>query len=246
YVVAPDTLAPGQNNTFSRITFDHDWNCVSNKTTILSDPGVLSIVSGLARDPVSRSFIVNYARSASDQGGPIYAAIYDSSWNLITNQAIVTGTLNRPHSVIVSNTFYLGYDGSDFAVSVFSISNTVVGPLIKANGSTNDISIDSGANLSITAQLNPGEYAGTEVDWWVVARAGSSWFYMDSAVGWTQEGAWRPVYQGALFNLPAYEVLNITGLGTGSYTFYFAVDYPMDGILTEDAILVDAVNVTVQ
>ena len=124
--------------------------------------------------------------------------------------------------------------------------NLVIGPVIKANGSTNDISINSGANLSITVQLNPGEYAGTEVDWWVVARAGSSWFYMDSVAGWMEEGAWRPVYQGALFNLPAYEVLNITGLGTGSYTFYFAVDYPMDGILNVDAMLVDSVTVNVQ
>ena len=30
------------------------------------------------------------------------------------------------------------------------------------------------------------------------------------------------------------------------YTFYFAVDYPMDGILTEDAIWFDSVNVMVQ
>ena len=251
YVVAPDTLAPGQNDVFSRITFDHDWNCVSNKTTILSDPGVLSIVSGLSRDPVSQSYIVNYARSATDQGGPIYAAIYDSSWNLISNQSIVTGTLNRPHSVIVSNTFYLGYDGSDFAVSVFSISNTVVGPLIKANGSTNDISINSGADLSITVQLNPGDYADINVDWWVVALANSSWYYLDSLMQWTQfDGnlsSCYPAYQGALFNLPATEVLNLTGLSTGSYTFWFAVDYPMDGILDiNGTIRVDSVKVTVQ
>ena len=250
YVVAPDTLAPGQNNTYSRITFDHDWNCVSNKTTILSDPGVLSIVSGLSRDPVSRSFIATYSRSADDQGGPIYAVIYNPAWDLISNQSVVTGTLSRPHSVIISNTFYLGYDGSDFAVSVFSISNTVntqdAGPLIKANSSTNDITINSGDNLSITVQLNPGEFTGVEVDWWVVVCANGTWFYMDSVVGWTQEGAWRPVYQGALGNLTATEVLNITVSTMGLYTFYFAVDYPKDGILTEDAIWVDLVNVTVQ
>ena len=58
---------------------------------------------------------------------------------------------------------------------------------------------------------------------------------------------WHPVCQGALGNLPATEVLNITALATGSYTFYFAVDYPMDGILNLDgSILVDAVNVIVQ
>ncbi len=70
---------------------------------------------------------------------------------------------------------------------------------------------------------------------------------MDRDVGWTQEGAWHPVLQCALFNLPATPVLNMSGLAPGLYTFYFAVDYPMDGILNLDGpILVDSVNVTVQ
>ena len=48
--------------------------------------------------------------------------------------------------------------------------------------------------------------------------------------------------------MPATEVLNTTDLSTGSYTFYFAVDVPMDGILNNVAgqILVDSVNVAVQ
>ena len=57
----------------------------------------------------------------------------------------------------------------------------------------------------------------------------------------------HPVYQGGLFNLPAMEVLNMTGLQTGSYTFWFAVDYPMDGVLNLDGqILLNSVNVIVQ
>jgi hypothetical protein len=118
---------------------------------------------------------------------------------------------------------------------------------IRANGQIDNVTVSHSSILSITVQLNPGEYVGTPVDWWVVVNAGSSWYYMDSVVGWTQEGAWRPVHQGPLFNLPPTEVLNISGLGAGLYTFYFAVDYPMDGILNLDGpILVDAVNVTVQ
>jgi len=127
----------------------------------------------------------------------------------------------------------------------------VVGPVIKANGSTNDISINSGDNLSIAVQLYPGEYSGFEVDWWVVARAGSSWYYLNNSYQWMQFDGnlsnCHPARQGALFNLPATELLNMTGLPVGSYTFYFAVDYPMDGILNlNGTILVDAVNVTVQ
>ena len=63
--------------------------------------------------------------------------------------------------------------------------------------------------------------------------------------GWTQGGAWHPVYQGGLFNLPDTEVLDMT-LPIGSYTFYFAVDYPMDGMLNIDAMLVKEVDVIVQ
>ena len=140
-----------------------------------------------------------------------------------------------------------GFSLSDSGYCSTNIPPTVIGPVIKANGSTHDITIGHSDNLSITVQLNPGEFAGVPVDWWIVACSGSTWIYMDSAAEWRLEGAWRPVYQGGLFNLPATEVLNITGLGTGLYTFYFAVDYPMDGILNVDGpILVDAVNVTVQ
>jgi len=121
-----------------------------------------------------------------------------------------------------------------------------IGPTIKANGKVGEITVNYPEAVSITVEMNAGDYAGIPVDWWVVVCAGESWFYLDSAVGWTQDGAWRPVYQGPLFNLPATEVLNITNLGTGLYTFYFAVDYPMDGILNLDAILFDEVNVTVQ
>jgi len=56
---------------------------------------------------------------------------------------------------------------------------TATDPVIKANGSTNDITINSGDNLSITVQLDPGGFLGTEVDWWVIACAGGTWFYMD-------------------------------------------------------------------
>ncbi|MFH1969312.1 MAG: M4 family metallopeptidase, partial [Verrucomicrobiota bacterium] len=126
------------------------------------------------------------------------------------------------------------------------VTTTKVGPAIKANGVTNNITVNYPDTVSVTVEMNADIYAGVDVDWWVVALAGSSWFYMDSAAGWTQEGAWRPVYQGALGNLPATKVLDMAGLQIGSYTFWFAVDYPMDGVLTEDAIWFDSVNVTVQ
>jgi len=127
---------------------------------------------------------------------------------------------------------------------------TPTGPVIKANDQVDNVTISSSDDLSVTIQLDPGEYAGTEVDWWVIIGAGSSWMYMNNSFQWVAEDnmlKWHPVYQGPLFNLPVTEVLNMTGLAAGSYTFYFVVDYPMDGVLHLDGpILVDAVNVTVQ
>ena len=85
----------------------------------------------------------------------------------------------------------------------------------------------------------------------MVAYAGSSWFYLNDAFQWTQfdgnTSNCRPVYQGGLINLPAFEVFNLPGLPVGLHTFWFAVDSPMDGILDLNGqILLDAVNVAVQ
>ncbi len=122
------------------------------------------------------------------------------------------------------------------------------GPVITANGLSGDVLLGAGDPVKINVQmLNMEAYTGVNVDWWVVARSGSSWFYLDSTVGWTQESAWRPANQGPLCNLPSTEVLNVPGLAVGDYSFYFAVDYPMDGVLNLDGpILVDTVNVTVR
>ena len=167
-----------------------------------------------------------------------------------------TGTNYDDTSAAAGITYYYWVKAVNAAdASAFSASDSgyagVVGPLITANGLLGDVHLNSGDSVSIAVQMmNMDSYFGVEVDWWVVARAGSSWYYLNSAIQWTQEDNflnWHPVNQGPLFNLSATEVLNLTGLATGSYTFYFAVDCPMDGILNLDGpILLDSVNVTVQ
>ena len=110
HLVAPFTLAPGQNDEFYRFIFDNDWNIV-NKATILSDKGMLSIVSALSVEPNSQEFIIHYGRGSGDTGGPLYRAVYDADWNLLSNTQAIDGTWTRPHSVIVNDTLYVGYDG---------------------------------------------------------------------------------------------------------------------------------------
>jgi len=74
---------------------------------------------------------------------------------------------------------------------VSSVSNDypdVVGAkaIIKANGSIEDIIINRGDNLSITFQLYPLLDYDVNVDWWGVAHADSSWYYLDNSMQWTQ------------------------------------------------------------
>src|SRR3990172_3644421 len=129
HLVAPFTLAPGQNDEFYRIIFDNDWNVVKNKTTILSDEGMLSIVSALSVEPNSQEFIIHYGRRSGDAGGPLYRAVYDSDWNPLSNTQVIDGTWTRPHSVIVNDTLYVGYDGSSSVqLSCFDITSAITTP----------------------------------------------------------------------------------------------------------------------
>lgn len=124
HLVAPFTLAPGQNDEFYRIIFDNNWSVVKNKETILSDAGMLSIVSALSVEPNSQEFIIHYGRGSSDAGGTLYRATYDSDWNLLSNTQVIDGTWTRPHSVIVNDTLYVGYDGSSSVqLSSFTITD---------------------------------------------------------------------------------------------------------------------------
>jgi len=127
-----------------------------------------------------------------------------------------------------------------------------VGPSIYANGASGTVTINYGLPVFVTVSLNAGEYAGIEADWWVVAYAYSGqWYYLDSAMQWTEfngDLAWcQPAYQGALFNLASTTVLDEYVLPPGGYNFYFAVDQ-RDDILNYPAgpILYDTVTVVVQ
>lgn len=124
HLVAPFTLAPGQNDDFYRFIFDSDWNVVEDKKIILSDAGMLGIVSALSVEPNSQEFIIHYGRGNGDAGGPLYRAVYDSDWTLRSNAEVIEGTWTRPHSVIVNDTLYIGYDGSSSVrLSSFTITD---------------------------------------------------------------------------------------------------------------------------
>jgi len=113
-------------------------------------------------------------------------------------------------------------------------------PDIKANGSDGPVNLVHGDGLSVTVALDPGSMAGNNADWWVVVNTPLGWYHYDALFD-----LWLPSiavsYQGPLFTLSPYEVLNTTAgpqilintqaLPSGTYRFYFGVDMNMDGAI---------------
>ena len=117
-------------------------------------------------------------------------------------------------------------------------------PDIKANGSDGPVSIPEGDPISITIELDPGIYPGIQADWWCAADTPFGWYYYDGSIG-----TWLPgfyvSYQGPLFTLtPPFEVLSMSGLPIGGYTFYFGVDGNRNGNLDEP-LYYDSVEVSI-
>ena len=134
---------------------------------------------------------------------------------------------------------------------VLSFTTTVLAitPDIKANGSGNSITIGTDDTLSITVSLSAESSSGVNCDWWVAADTPFGWFYYDLVTPWAYAGSsyteLSTTYQGALFDLSPYDVLNMSGLPVGTYNFYFAIDTNKNGALDFDELYYDSIEVTV-
>ncbi len=116
--------------------------------------------------------------------------------------------------------------------SIVSASDLL--PNIKANGSEDSLNIIPTDNLSVTVSLDPGSYSGQNADWWIAADTPSGCLYFDVIDGsWSWKAGLSVTYQGPLFNFSGFEVLNISNLSEGIYTFYFGADTNMNGELDE-------------
>ncbi len=123
-------------------------------------------------------------------------------------------------------------------------------PDIKLNGMDDLITLTPDSTLSATVQLDAGEQAGEQADWWIIADTSVGWFYYEDPGMWRYGGAdaedIRPAFQDALYSITEpLEILNITGLPAGSYVFYFAVDRTVNARVDIDSLFYDraAVNV---
>ncbi len=110
-----------------------------------------------------------------------------------------------------------------------AFSNSIPVPDVKAYGSDGPITKTINDPLSIIVSLDSAGLQG-DADWWIAVQTPFGWFYLNAYAGSWIAGV-SFTYQGPLFNLTPVEILNMSGLPAGTYTFYFGVDMNRNGQL---------------
>ncbi|CAD7779329.1 Right handed beta helix region [Candidatus Methanoperedenaceae archaeon GB37] len=128
-------------------------------------------------------------------------------------------------------------------IHVYSQSSSNPTPEILANGSDSPITLRQADTLTLTISLKNNGVIDN-ADWWLVKETPFG-LYFFTFEGWTTD--WLPGYQGPLFNLDSFEVLNMPAseFPVGTYTFYFCIDTNMDNNITWDSLYCDSIVINV-
>ena len=141
-----------------------------------------------------------------------------------------------------------------YAILVLNATSTIGGTApvlnIKVYGSVNQITLKPSDVLSIELDMEPGNALGTNADWWVVASTPSgSWYSWVYPTGWINIGSdlsqVAVAYQGALFALSPFKILNTSNLAEGDYNLYFGVDTNMNGLLDYSSLSYSSFKLTI-
>ncbi len=200
---------------------------------------------GNVGDPYSQTFTVN--GGSLPISWQVFAGQLPPGLSLNQNTGEISGTPTQPgtfaFSIAASDTNG-NADSLDDTISVTGLTD------ITANDSDVPITLGSTDTLSVKVSLAAGGSSGTPADWWVAADTPFGWFYYNlSTSSFVFAGA-SPfdilvTFQGPLFNLsPPFEVLNMP-IPSGTYTFYFAVDWIVNGVLDLGSMDFDSVKVVV-
>jgi hypothetical protein len=140
-----------------------------------------------------------------------------------------------------------GWGGSDYVIFLYTSEPLIPTADIKANGSDGPITVSFGNPFTLTVQLNSGSMSGQNADWWggvnIASTPPDDWYHYDLISGWMSGKT--TTYQGPLFDLNPYDVLGMSGLPVGTYTFYFAIDMVMNSLLDMGQIYYDSVKVNI-
>jgi hypothetical protein len=194
----------------------------------------------------------SYSATGLEPGSQYTATLsaYDGGGNhsdALSNSFTTTGQSTNFGPRIAAN----GIRGAVTLKSTPKLVRDVAG--ISAHGAKGEVILTNGAPVTITVWIKSMDaYLDAPIDWWVIAYARSgAWYYLDSSGQWLpfsgDLSACHPAYQGGLFNLTSTPVLSDYVLPVGTFDFWFAIDYPMDGYLdTGGQLLYDKVTVNVQ
>jgi hypothetical protein len=128
-----------------------------------------------------------------------------------------------------------------FANSSFAAGESVT---IMANGASGVVTQQSAATLSVTIEISAGDSGVVTADWWLLARASGSWYYYDLGSGFTP--GFAVSFQGGLPSISSVEVLRMSGLSAGTYSFFFGFDTALNGEVDMDALVYQSVTVVVE
>ena len=123
----------------------------------------------------------------------------------------------------IMNKLFFASLAVSFTVMAASSSYTPT-PMLGLNGNSLTVKLASGTSPQVSA------------DWWLLASTPwGHWYYYVYPNHWIDAGTdlsrIAPAYQGYLFALPPFEVVNLSNIPSGTYTFYFGIDTNMNGIL---------------
>jgi hypothetical protein len=104
---------------------------------------------------------------------------------------------------------------------------------ILANNTADAVTLKQGELLSLAVILDPGVRAGTQADYWVWAITPQGTFWLDAQLQFINTVTAIRVFGGSLDRLSDFTFFSrpTTGLPPGTYTFTFAIDDNMDGIV---------------
>ncbi len=113
HLTAPSTLAPGKGKGVYHIAFDGDWKPIGPRELVIDEPGTINLFTGLSHDPVTGSFITHYTRSVSGHSGTLQRTVFGSDWKTQSDGKVFEDKAGRPHSALVGDSLFLGYEGSN-------------------------------------------------------------------------------------------------------------------------------------
>jgi len=198
----------------------------------------------------------DFTRVAAHELGHALGLDHDNTLPALMN-TFYSDTIETPQTDDINGIKALYGSGSSTTTTPTSPTTTAPTPDIKANSGDAQLTVTSNDTLSVAITLDPGSSSGTGADWWIAAKVSGStswdgWYYYNLSK-WVGVGSSATglvvTHQGSLFTLGSFSLLNsvAANLQTGTYTFYFAVETNMDGVLdTGDASFVfDSIVVNV-